>query len=169
MKFYPMPRKTLLLLLPVYAVLFMGADLASDVIAGRPTTPSLCMVKAADGRVYPCAGTDAGAFYSTSAPGPEGYRRTASGIVRMENLAAAGSIGYKLTATCYECEVFDEKANICYSLTCTDGGGIPMGTGSRRKICFDHTATGGADGGATQDVSGWSTSATSDFICTPES
>ena len=61
MKFHPMPRKTLLLLLPVYAVLFMGADLASDVIAGRPTVPSLCMVQAADGRVYPCKGTDGGA------------------------------------------------------------------------------------------------------------
>ena len=99
--------------------------------------------------------------------GPDGYRRPASGIVRMTNLAAAGSTGYKLTATCYECEVADESVNICYSLTCTDAGGIPMGTGSRRKVCFDHTTDGGADGGATQDVSGWSTSATGDWNCTP--
>ena len=152
------------LLLPLIAI---AADLASDVIAGKPTVPSLCMVKAADGRVYPCSGTDAGAFYSAAAPGPEGYRRTLTGVVRMTNLEAAGSTGYKLTATCYECEVFDESIYMCQSAACSDGGGVRMGVGSRRKVCHDQTATGGADGGATTDYSGWSTSATGDWICTP--
>ena len=111
--------------------------------------------------------TDAGYPLTAPAPGPDGYRRTATGVVNMTNLPAAGSTGYKLTATCYECETFDEAINMCTSLTCTDGGGVRMGVGSRRKICMDQTATGGADGGVTTDWSGWSTSATGDWVCTP--
>jgi len=156
-------KKFLLIVLLASAV-----ALAADVRMGTSSDYAQPMgVRDSAGNVYPAAGTDAGYPLTAPAPGPDGYRRTFSGVVRMNNLESAGSTGYKLTATCYECEVFDESVNMCKSITCTDGGGVRMGTGSRRKVCMDQVADGGADGGATTDWSGWSTSSTGDWVCTP--
>lgn len=112
--------------------------------------------------------TDAGYPLVAPAPGPDGYRPTVSGVVNFTDLAANGlGQSFKLTATCYLCEVFDEAVTMCQgALTCATGG-TRMGVGTIRKICADQTATGGVDAGVTTDWSGRSTSGTGDWVCTP--
>lgn len=122
----------------------------STPVSGKTTSGSrLPIPLTADGGALPSA-----CFPSSS---PDGYRRTFSGIIRLTDCASAGTTTATITATCSECEAFDERLGLCASGTCTDGGGIPFGVGSRRKLCFD----------ASQAVSCWSTSGTADLVCTP--
>ena len=110
-----MKLSRLFLLIPV-AVLIMGADLASDVIAGKPTVPSLCMVKASDGRVYPCSGTDGGSLQtinagsSTSAPA-----ETISTVVG--NVTACTAVGGASCSIIYPSTDWGSVPNLSIAIT----------------------------------------------------
>ena len=109
-----MKRIALIVSLAVVGLLLMAADKASDVIAGKPTTPVLLMCAGSDGLVYPCA--DGGSVRTISiGSGTSAPAATVSTVVG--NVTACTAVGGASCSVIYPSTDWGAVPNLSIAIT----------------------------------------------------